>query len=185
MQTEGIGGDLDAINVIDNIESTLSKIDDNMERFVVNFRKREIVLEDEIANKDEQIRSLQDRVLRGTKSGGGFGDFSADTLQGDLKDHAFVKFVQKRLEESLAENKRYHAKYVDMREFAYTSVESLMKQLNVRKKNVIQNSNLNVYKQLFDKERNQWLDEREKVDQKVDSLQDVCHSQSNELRQCK
>ena len=50
---EATGGDLDAINVIDNIENTLSKIDDNMEKFVVNFRKREVVLEDEIANKDE------------------------------------------------------------------------------------------------------------------------------------
>ena len=49
---------MDAINVIDNIENTLSKIDDNMERFVVNFRKREIVLEEEIANKDEQIKQL-------------------------------------------------------------------------------------------------------------------------------
>jgi len=55
-QTEGNGmaaDDMDAVNVFDNIENTLSKIDDNMERFVVNFRKREVVLEDEITNKDE------------------------------------------------------------------------------------------------------------------------------------
>lgn len=114
-------GEIDAINVIDNIENTLSKIDDNMEAFVVNFRKREIILEEEISAKDDQIKQLQDRVLRGTKTGG-FGDFSAE-IEGDLKDHALVKFMQKRLEESLAENKRYQAKYVDMREFAYTSVE--------------------------------------------------------------
>lgn len=104
-------------------------------------------------------------------------------IEGELKDHAFVKFIQKRLQESLEENKRYQAKYVDMREFAYTSVEQLMKQLNARKKNAIQNSNLNVYKQLFDKERKQWLEEKEKVDEKVESLQDICHKQTNELKQ--
>ena len=53
-QTEGNEtGEIDAINVIDNIETTLSKIDDNMEAFVVNFRKREIVLEEEISTKDD------------------------------------------------------------------------------------------------------------------------------------
>ena len=76
----------------------------------------------------------------------------------------------------MAENKRYHSKYVDMREFSYTSVEQLMRQLNSKKKNAIQNSNLNVYKQLFDKERKHWLDERDKNDQKVENLQKTCHS---------
>lgn len=52
-QSEVEGNDSEAINALDNIETTLSKIDDNMERFVVNFRKREVVLEDEIASKDE------------------------------------------------------------------------------------------------------------------------------------
>lgn len=60
-----------------------------------------------------------------------------------------------------------------------------MRQLNARKKNGIQNSNLNVYKQLFDKERKQWLDEKEKLDQKVDSLQEICHGQTTELKQSK
>lgn len=64
--------------------------------------------------------------MLGTKTGG-FGHEStndnAQAAQADVKDHAFVKFLQKRLEESLEENKRYHAKYVDMREFAYNSVE--------------------------------------------------------------
>ena len=50
-----------------------------------------------------------------------------------------------------------------------------MRQLNSRKNNAIQNSNMNVYKQLFDKERKQWLDERENNDKKVESLQDICH----------
>ena len=65
----------------------------------------------------------------------------------------YVWFLEKRLAECLEENKRYHAKYVDMREFAYTQVESLMRQLNSKKRQSIQNSNLNVYKQLFEKER--------------------------------
>ena len=64
----------------------------------------------------------------------------------ELKDNAYVRFVEKRLQEVLQENKRYHDKYADIREFAYSSVESLMKQLNSKKHNAIQNSNLNVYK---------------------------------------
>lgn len=62
----------------------------------------------------------------------------------------------------MEENKRYHAKYVDIRDFAYKSVESLLKQLNKKQKNGVLNSNLNVYKQLYDKERKQWNDERAK-----------------------
>ena len=74
----------------------------------------------------------------------------------------YTVFVEKRLEECQEENKRYHAKYIDMREFSYSSVEQLMRQLNAKKRNAIQNSNLNVYKQLFEKERKHWADEREK-----------------------
>jgi len=45
--------DLNAIDVIDNIENTLSKIDDNMDKFVTNFRKREKTLEEELQSKDD------------------------------------------------------------------------------------------------------------------------------------
>ena len=72
-----------------------------------------------------------------------------------------------------------------MREFAYTSVETLMRQLNSRKKNAIQNSNLNVYKQLFDKERKHWIDEREKQDAKVEELQGKCLKQQQQQRDLK
>ena len=34
---------------------------------------------------------------------------------------------------------------------------------------------MNVYKQLFDKERKQWLDERDRFNQKLDDLQTLCH----------
>lgn len=61
--------------------------------------------------------------------------------------------MEKRVEECLDENRRYHAKYVDMRDFAYNQVEILLRQLNQKRKNSVQNTNLNVYKQLFDKER--------------------------------
>lgn len=65
----------------------------------------------------------------------------------------FMKFLETRLAECQNENKLYYAKYIDIREFAYKSVEALMRQLNAKKRNVIQNSNMNVYKQLFEKER--------------------------------
>jgi hypothetical protein len=64
--------------------------------------------------------------------------------------------MEKRVEELLEENKRYHARYVEMRDFAYSQIEMLLKQLNAKRKQTVQNTNLNVYKQLFDKERKQW-----------------------------
>ena len=39
----------------------------------------------------------------------------------------YVDYLEKRIEECLEENKRYHAKYVDIREFSYVQVESLMR----------------------------------------------------------
>ena len=48
-----------------------------------------------------------------------------------------MAFIEGRLAETLAENQRYHSKYVDMREFAYASVETLMRQINAKKKNAI------------------------------------------------
>ena len=70
----------------------------------------------------------------------------------------------------MEESKRYHAKYVDIREFAYSSVEALVRQLNTNGKNAVQNSNLNVYKQLYDKERKHWLDEKAKSAQTLTEL---------------
>ena len=49
-----------------------------------------------------------------------------------------------------------------MRDFAYSQVEVLLRQLNQQRKNTVQNTNFNVYKQLFEKERRQWLEERDK-----------------------
>lgn len=70
--------------------------------------------------------------MLGTKSRG----FGVEKSNEDIES-GYVAFVEKRLNETLEENKRYHAKYVEMREFAYTSVESLMRQLNARKNNII------------------------------------------------
>ena len=67
--------------------------------------------------------------------------------------NSYLSFMEKRVEECLDENRRYHSKYVEMRDFAYSQVEMLLRQLNQKRKNSVQNTNLNVYKQLFDKER--------------------------------
>lgn len=79
--------------------------------------------------------------------------------------------MEKRVEELLEENKRYHARYVEMRDFAYSQIEMLLKQLNAKRRQTIQNTNLNVYKQLFDKERKNWQDEREKQANALGQLQ--------------
>ena len=55
----------------------------------------------------------------------------------DLVGNKYVDFIEKRNNEMQEENKRYHAKYVDLREFAYTSIEGLMRQINAKKKNGI------------------------------------------------
>lgn len=100
-------------------------------------------MEDEISRKDDEIRNLREKQLSNSNAqrtlSNGFGEDPES-------ESAYSNFLQKRLDECLAENKRYHEKYVDMREFAYSSVESLMRKLNMQKKNAIQNSNLNVYK---------------------------------------
>lgn len=65
------------------------------------------------------------------------------------------------MEDMQQEVKRTHAKYVDMRQFAYLQIEALVKQLNAAKRgHTIQNSQMNVVKQLADKERKHWTEER-------------------------
>ena len=85
--------------------------------------------------------------------------------------------METRLAECNEENKRFLAKYVDIREFAYTSVEALMKQLNAKKRNLIQNSNLNVYKQLFEKERQHLNQAKTQADESICKLQAHCKEQ--------
>jgi len=46
------------LDVVDHFESTLNKMDANMEQFVIDFKKREQKLEEEIRLKDEQIRLM-------------------------------------------------------------------------------------------------------------------------------
>ena len=53
------------------------------------------------------------------------------------EDSKYVMFLKKRLAECMEDNQRYHAKYVYIREFAYTSLESLMRQLNSKRRNTV------------------------------------------------
>ena len=103
----------------------------------------------------------------------------------DLKDNRYVQFLETRMEECLEENKRYHLKYCDLRDFSYTQIETLVRQLNSKKKTSIQNSNLNVYKQLFEKERKQWLSEKEKSDEALSKLQEKTMSMDKEMKEQK
>ncbi len=94
-----------------------------MDQFVREFRVRESKLEDEISRKDEQIRKLNQKDQANRTNGFAMGE--AD------KESAYDQLLAKRREEGMAENKRYLEKYVDMREFAYSSVESLMRKMNL------------------------------------------------------
>ena len=136
-----------------------------------DFKRREVKLEEELRLREEEIERLK---AQGPSFGRGTFT-NMDRHHEEAKESKYVQFVEGRLEECLEENKRYHRKYVDMREFAYTSIESLIRQLNARKRNAIQNSNLNVYKQLFDKERKHWLEEKDKAAELTQAHQKRVH----------
>ena len=100
-----------------------------------------------------------------------------------VKDSKYVQLLETRTAECLEENKRYHMKYCDLRDFSYTQIETLVRQLNSKKKSSVQNSNLNVYKQLFEKERKQWMQEKEKSDEALSKLQGAAAGQDKDLRE--
>ena len=68
----------------------------------------------------------------------------------------YTAFLEKRLEESQSETRRILSKYSEMRVFAYQQIESHIKQMNRKKNNNIQNNNLQVYKQMIERERKHW-----------------------------
>ena len=70
------------------------------------------------------------------------------------------------------------AKYSDLRNFAYTQIENLVRkqQLMAKTKRVtpsttLNQNNINVYKQLIEKERKQWQDERNNKDVFINDIQ--------------
>ena len=44
-----------------------------------------------------------------------------------ISDSQYVKFLEKRVNETTAESKRYLEKYADLRVFAYNQIESLLR----------------------------------------------------------
>ena len=156
---------------------------DEFEKMLADFKKRESNFDRELQAKESEIRKLQQINLVNSKDMNKTSSEAwpvvdkqqSDDLQRDtgeenmtetsalkkdkekVKDNKYVQFVETRMQECLEENKRYHMKYCDLRDFSYTQIETLVRQLNSKKKSSVQNSNLNVYKQLFEKERKQWL----------------------------
>lgn len=82
-----------------------------------------------------------------------------------------VNYLQQCLHDYKADLKRHHLKYVDMRQFAYLQIEALVRQLNQQKKNIVQNSNINVLKQLAEKERKHLMDEVNTLQDKIKTLE--------------
>jgi len=72
-------------------------------------------------------------------------------------------------------------KYSDIRAFAYTHIESFIKQQNKRKNNNIQNNNLHVYKQMIERERKHWTFELNRKEQQIDKMQEIMKTQEEEL----
>lgn len=90
---------------VDDVDESFVKLDDSI---FDDFRKREEKLEEELRRKDALIQRLlqenQQIVNKAQKA-----------AEGESAADSYTKFIEKRLEESQEENRRYHAKYVDMR----------------------------------------------------------------------
>ena len=76
------------------------------------------------------------------------------------------------------ENKRYLAKYSDLRTFAYSQIENLVRKQNNMSKTrrvgpstTLNSNSINIYKQLIEKERKQWQEERNRKDQFLTDIQ--------------
>ena len=89
-----------------------------------DFKAREAVLEQELRLKDETISQLETASQQIVKD--------ASTGQ---KQSSYLSFMEQRVEDCLEENRRYHAKYVDIRDFSYKQIEVLLRQLNSKKRN--------------------------------------------------
>ena len=66
-----------------------------MENFVVNFRKREETLEADLVSKDVEMKQLKDKLMNMTQS-----NFGPMLDKEELKDNPYVRFIEKRLDES-------------------------------------------------------------------------------------
>jgi hypothetical protein len=100
----------------------------------------------------------------------------------------YTKFLEKRIQECMLENKRYLAKYSDLRSFAYTQIENLVKknELQAKGRRSITSTpasanNLNIYKNLIEKERKQWQDERQRKEDFISDIQSKVLQMSNQM----
>ena len=88
------------------------------------------------------------------------------------------------------ENKRYLAKYSDLRSFAYGQIENLVKKNDQQAKGRRSlanttgpggSSNINIYKNLIEKERKQWQDERLRKEDFISDIQKKVLQMSNQM----
>jgi hypothetical protein len=65
------------------------------------------------------------------------------------EDTHYSKFLEQRIAECMDENKRYLAKYSDLRNFAYNQIETLVRRSEKQKRfggATVTANNINVYK---------------------------------------
>jgi oligoendopeptidase F len=88
------------------------------------------------------------------------------------------------------ENKRYLAKYSDLRSFAYGQIENLVKKNEQQAKGrrsllnttgPVGASSINIYKNLIEKERKQWQDERQRKEEFISNIQSKVLQMSNQM----
>ena len=72
-------------------------------------------------NGDEQVQLDKSK----TDAGGTSNAIRRD--KEDVKDNKYVQLIERRMQECLEENKRYHMKYCDLRDFSYTQIETLVR----------------------------------------------------------
>jgi len=113
----------------------------------------------------------------------------------DGQSQQYARFLEQRIQEGMEENKRYLSKYADLRAFAYNQIESLVRKQAQAKSSrysraggggalsstSINANSLNVYKQMMEKERKQWQEERSRKDAYIAEVQATVLKQSNEM----
>ncbi|CDW83946.1 UNKNOWN [Stylonychia lemnae] len=140
---------------------------------VEQLKQREDQLIRELEEKQQEIDDLKHQNQEIIKK------------QSDDKNTNYSYFLEEKLAESQLENRRMLLKYTEIRNFAYQQIEQHIKQMNKKRNNNIQNNNLQVYKQMIERERKHWQYEIENKQQQIDRFQLTIKDQEQSVKDIK
>ncbi|TNV79891.1 hypothetical protein FGO68_gene12047 [Halteria grandinella] len=123
-----------------------SDVEDNPEQAIpYKASQRESELIQELEEKQKLIDNLNTQIQDLVKS------------KGETQRTTYTEFLESRLRETQEENRRMLSKYSEMRAFAYSQLESLIVQSQkLRPNNQQAMQNLQVYKQVMERDKRHW-----------------------------